>query len=159
MPRQTILRTSMFISPLAYSLVSQVLVAQVNSSCERHSYPAAAQVLTGLNCPSVLTETFEDLRNSTKWSISTSLRLVGHLGVIPRRIQSSGMIFARSLPRLESRSAYGYAPGRFSFNVKGGRCENCQGLVSPRWKCTFLRMSMSPAKSVAENDLMKQHSG
>src|SRR5699024_7779752 len=23
--------------------------------------------------------------------------------------------------------ARGYQPGRFSFNVKGGRCENCQG--------------------------------
>lgn len=29
-----------------------------------------------------------------------------------------------SLPESKSR---GYLPGRFSFNVKGGRCENCQG--------------------------------
>ena len=29
-----------------------------------------------------------------------------------------------NLPEAKSR---GYKPGRFSFNVKGGRCENCQG--------------------------------
>ena len=28
---------------------------------------------------------------------------------------------------LEESRAYGYKPGRFSFNVKGGRCETCQG--------------------------------
>ena len=36
----------------------------------------------------------------------------------------------------------GYKPGRFSFNVKGGRCEECQGAgmkviatTAKRWKC------------------------
>jgi excinuclease ABC subunit A len=29
--------------------------------------------------------------------------------------------------RLPESQARGYQPGRFSFNVKGGRCENCQG--------------------------------
>src|SRR6266540_1669241 len=30
----------------------------------------------------------------------------------------------------------GYGPGRFSFNVKGGRCEACQGDGLVRWRCT-----------------------
>ncbi len=29
--------------------------------------------------------------------------------------------------RLPQSKMYGYAPGRFSFNVRGGRCETCQG--------------------------------
>ena len=28
---------------------------------------------------------------------------------------------------LNESSARGYKPGRFSFNVKGGRCESCEG--------------------------------
>ena len=32
--------------------------------------------------------------------------------------------WSSNLPEAKSR---GYKPGRFSFNVKGGRCENCQG--------------------------------
>ncbi len=32
----------------------------------------------------------------------------------------------------------GYAPGRFSFNVKGGRCENCQGQGQLRIEMQFL---------------------
>ena len=35
----------------------------------------------------------------------------------------------------------GYGPGRFSFNVKGGRCEACEATASCRSKCTFCRTS------------------
>ncbi|MCL2179290.1 MAG: excinuclease ABC subunit UvrA, partial [Cystobacterineae bacterium] len=34
--------------------------------------------------------------------------------------------------------AFGYAPGRFSFNVKGGRCETCQGDGVKRVEMHFL---------------------
>ena len=33
---------------------------------------------------------------------------------------------------------YGYAPGRFSFNVRGGRCERCQGAGVIRVEMHFL---------------------
>jgi excinuclease ABC subunit A len=33
---------------------------------------------------------------------------------------------------------YGYAPGRFSFNVRGGRCEKCQGAGVLRVEMHFL---------------------
>lgn len=34
--------------------------------------------------------------------------------------------------------ARGYSPGRFSFNVKGGRCENCEGAGTVRIEMHFL---------------------
>ena len=40
----------------------------------------------------------------------------------------------------------GYGPGRFSFNVKGGRCEACEATASCRSKCTFCRTCMCPAR-------------
>lgn len=40
-----------------------------------------------------------------------------------------------SLPDAKSR---GYKPGRFSFNVKGGRCENCQGDGTIKIEMNFL---------------------
>ena len=40
--------------------------------------------------------------------------------------------------RLPESKARGYKPGRFSFNVKGGRCENCQGDGTLRIEMHFL---------------------
>ena len=40
--------------------------------------------------------------------------------------------------RLPDAKARGYAPGRFSFNVPGGRCEACQGNGSNRLEMDFL---------------------
>jgi excinuclease ABC subunit A len=45
----------------------------------------------------------------------------------------------------------GYKPGRFSFNVKGGRCEDCEGNGVKKLKCTFYPMSISRALSVKVN--------
>jgi len=41
----------------------------------------------------------------------------------PRSLTISG----RSLPGRREAKVRGYKPGRFSFNLKGGRCEACQG--------------------------------
>ena len=40
--------------------------------------------------------------------------------------------------KLPESKAYGYAPGRFSFNVKGGRCEACEGDGVKRVEMHFL---------------------
>jgi excinuclease ABC subunit A len=52
---------------------------------------------------------------------------------------------------LESRSR-GYKSGRFSFNVKGGRCEACKGDGLIKLRCTFFQMSMFHAMSAVDID-------
>ena len=46
--------------------------------------------------------------------------------------------YQRMVSNLPEARARGYKPGRFSFNVKGGRCENCQGDGSLRIEMHFL---------------------
>ena len=46
----------------------------------------------------------------------------------------------------------GYKPGRFSFNVKGGRCETCRGAGLKVIEMNFLPMFMCLVKLVKEND-------
>lgn len=51
----------------------------------------------------------------------------------------------------------GYDKGRFSFNVKGGRCEACQGDGLKRISMHFYQMFMFLVNNVAVNAIMKKH--
>jgi excinuclease ABC subunit A len=48
---------------------------------------------------------------------------------------------------LEESKIYGYKPGRFSFNVKGGRCETCQGAGMIKVEMHFLADVWVPCDS------------
>ena len=81
---------------------------------------------------------------SKDWSISTRLIAIDQspIGRTPRSNPGTYIkvfddirnLFAQ-LPESKLR---GYKPGRFSFNVKGGRCEACEGNGSNRLEMDFL---------------------
>ena len=50
----------------------------------------------------------------------------------------------------------GYKMGRFSFNVRGGRCEACQGDGIIKIEMHFCLMSMYPAKYVRVRDITEK---
>ena len=75
---------------------------------------------------------------STKSLISTSRRSAARRALIPATYIKLFDLIRDLYTKLPEAKARGYQPGRFSFNVSGGRCEACEGNGSNRLEMDFL---------------------
>ena len=102
-------------------------------------YPAVARALHGSDVPVGAHD--EDRRaspRSTRSSTSTRARSAARRARTPRPTPSSSTSIRDFFALLPEARMHGYTPGRFSFNVKGGRCEACEGDGVKRVEMHFL---------------------
>ena len=92
---------------------------------------------------------------STRSSTSTRARSGGPRARTPPPTPRSSTSIRDFFAELPEARMHGYTPGRFSFNVKGGRCEACEGDGVKRVEMHFLARRLRPLRGLPRAALQR----